>query len=241
MNKIFDKLKTARLPYVITNSHASYQYHRWLLPVANILELQIRPEDFDLWQQFFPAEKIYVSETPPTSEMMKRLDLAVVLAKNLTNPIYDHKRTITGVHYESPEDLCLDFLAAALMETTLMEALALLLAQRQNLRWDYFCGRVTAANHSREAGILLDVINEHMHQGFIPSAITDFLFEHANRHEELKSEYFPFTWRVKQALRQHRENDLAITYAQTSRKWGHKVVLPRYLMDKLVLDLNHVL
>ncbi len=241
MAKIFNKLKTTRLPYVITNSHASYQYHRWLLPVANILELRIRLEDFDLWQQFFQAETIHVSETPPASEMMKRLDLAVVLTKNLTNPIYDHKRTISDLHYESPEDLCLDFLEAAVTETTLMEALALLLTQRQALRWEYFCERVTEMNHSLEAGILLDVINEHTHQGLMPSAITDLLFEHANRHEELKSEYFPFTWRVKQALRQHRENDLAITYAQTSRKWGHKVVLPRYLMDKLVLDLNHVL
>lgn len=241
MTKIFDLLKQARLPYVITGSHASFQYHHWLFPVANVLELRIYSEDLDSWRRILRADAVHVDEQPPTSKMMKDLDGAVVLSISLTSAIHDRKRILDDLHFESPEDLCLEFLQSFATETALMEILALLLAQRRGLQWEYFCRCLLQARLGREAGILLDVINEHTRQNLMPLAISNLLFEHAGRREDSMRAYFPSTWRVKQALRQQRENDLQITYAQTSQKWGYQVILPRYLMDKLVLDLGYAL
>ncbi len=241
MTDIFARLKQANLPYVITGSHASFQYHHWLFPVANILELRIYPQDLRSWQQNLRAEKTHVAEKPPTSKMLQNLESAVVLSTSLTPEIYNRKRSIAELDYESPEDLCLEFLKPFITETALMEILAVMLAQRQVLEWEYFCGRLLQAQLGHEAGILLDVINEHTRQALMPVAISNLLFERASRREDSTSVYYPSTWRVQQALRQHRESELKVTYAQTSQRWGYKVILPRYLMDKLVLDLSHIL
>ncbi|MEK7728058.1 MAG: hypothetical protein AAB354_06550 [candidate division KSB1 bacterium] len=172
MNKTLDRLKQAAFPYVITGSHASFQYHHWLLPVANILEVRIHPEDLSSWVQTLRAETIYVDEKPPTSKMMKDLEGAVVLSKSLTREFYDRKRIIANLCYESPEDLCLEFLKSIATETASMEILALLLAQRRGLQWEYFSTCLLHARLGREAGILLDVINEHTRQSLMPLAIS---------------------------------------------------------------------
>ncbi len=239
-SRFFDKLKSSQRPYVITGSRASVQYHQWLSPVPKIVELRIYPEDDGYWMNLLWGEAVYISETPPTTEMMKGLELGVLLSKKLDAQIYQNKRTIAGLHYESPEDLCIHFLGSLVAEIAVMETLAIFLVQRLVFRWDCFGERVTAMGFAREAGILLDVINEHTQQSLMPQTVIDFFFSKAMKVEVSNHGYYPFTWRVRLALKRMNENDIVVTYPKISQKWGVKVVLPRYIMDKLVLDLDYV-
>ena len=238
-SQLFNKLKSSQRPYVITGSRASVQYHRWLSPAPQIVELRIYPEDYGYWMNLLQGEAIYVSETPPTTEMMKGLEMGVLLSKKLDAQIYQNNRAFAGLHYESPEDLCIDFLAGLVTETPVMEFLAILLMQRQTFQWEYFCQKATASGLAREAGILLEVINEHTQQNLMPQSVIEQLFQGTVKNDDLMDGYFPHTWRVRLALRRKNERDLTITYPRTSRRWGVKVVLPRYIMDKLVLDLDY--
>jgi len=240
ISQISDRLKKSQRPYVITGSRASVQYHRWLSPVPKIIELRIYPEDYAYWMNRLQDETIYVSETPPTTELMQDLEMGVLLSKKLDVQIYQNKRSIAGLHYESPEDLCIQFLGSLVAEIAAMETLAILLVQRLTFRWNYFGERVAARGFAREAGILLEVINEHTQQSLMPKTAIDFLFNKAMKVDVTNHGYYPFTWRVRLALKRINENEIGITYPRTSQKWGVKVVLPRYIMDKLVLDLDYV-
>jgi hypothetical protein len=240
ISQILNKLKNSRRPYVITGSRASVLYHRWLSPVPKIVELRIYPEDHGYWVNLLQSEAVYVSETPPTTEMMNSFDVAVLLKKDLNDAICLNKRTVDDLCYESPEDLCVHFLESLVAEIAAMEFLAVLLVQRLTFRWDYFGDRVTARGFAREAGILLEVINEHTQQSLMPKTAIDFLFNKAMKVGVTNHGYYPFTWRVRLALKRINKNEIGVTYPQTSRKWGVKVVLPRYIMDKLVLDLDYV-
>lgn len=241
--QIFNRLKTSERPYLITGSQASYCYHRWLSPAPKVIELRIFPEDYEWWKNFLRDAAAHVSDLPPMSNRMENLDSAIILSKNLETSIYQHRRTFADLHYESPEELCLDLLQISIAETTAMESLAIWLVQRQTFQWDYFCEQATVLGLTREAGILLDVVNEHTQQSLMPQFVIDQLFKKTAGAGLMNDCYYPHTWRVKLALRRQNENekDLAITYPQTSRKWGIKVVLPRYIMDKLTLDLDYVL
>jgi hypothetical protein len=239
ISRIFNKLKASQRPYVITGSRASIQYHRWLSPVPKIIELRIYPEDYGYWVNLLQGEAIYVSETPPTTELMQGLEMGVLLSKKLDAQIYQNKRSIAGLHYESPEDLCIHFLENLAAEIATMEFFAILLMQRQTFQWEYFCNKAAASGLAREAGILLEVIDEHTQLNLMPQSAIEQLFQNAAKNDNLMDGYFPHTWRVRQALRRGNERDLTITYPRTSRKWRAKVVLPRYIMDKLVLDLDY--
>jgi hypothetical protein len=173
--------------------------------------------------------------------MMKSFEAAVLLKKNLNAEIYRNKRTLADLHYESPEDLCIQFLGSLVAEIAAMEILAIFLVQRLAFRWDYFGERVTAQGFAREAGILLEVINEHTQQSLMPKTAIDFLFTKAMKIDVTNHGYYPFTWRVRLALKRITENEIGVTYPRTSQKWGVKVVLPRYIMEKLVLALDHTL
>jgi hypothetical protein len=240
-SQILDKIGTSRRPYVITGSRASFQYHHWLHPAPKIIELRIYPEDYEYWKDSLQGEAIYVSKIPPTTDMMESLDAAVLLTRNLNAQIYHNKRTFADLHYESPEDLCIEFLQNSVAEITAMETLAIWLVQRLTFRWDYFCEQATVHGLTREGGILLDVINEHTQQSLMPQAVIDRLFCKTGQADGMNDRYYPYTWRVKLALRRQNEKELAVTYPRTSQKWGVKVVLPRYIMDKLVLDLDYAL
>jgi hypothetical protein len=238
-SQLFNKLKTSQRPYVITGSQASFRYHRWLYPVPQIVELRIYSEDYGYWVNLLQGEAVYISETPPTTEMMKSFDVAVLLAKNLNAQICQNQRTMADLRYESAEDLCINFLAGLVTETPIMELLAILLIQRQTFKWEYFCKKAMARGLAREAGILLEVINEHTQQSLMPQSVIAQFFQSMAKNDDLVDGYFPHTWRVRLALKRGNERDLTITYPQTSQKWGVKVVLPRYIMDKLVLDLDY--
>jgi hypothetical protein len=238
---IFNKLKDSRRPYVITGSHASFQYHHWLYPIPKIVELRIHAEDYDYWMNSLNGEAAYISEIPPTTDVVKNINVAVLLASNLSAQIYHNRRTFSDLHYEAPEDLCVEFLQNLVAEITVMEILAILLAQRHVFRWNYFCEQVAVLGLARDAGILLEVINEHTQQRLMPQTIIDQFFNKIVQAEAMNDRCFPHTWRVKLALKRQNENekDVAVTYPRTSQKWGVKVVLPRYIMDKLVLDLGY--
>ena len=239
--QIFSRLKSSERPYVITGPQASYRYHRWLSPAPKVIELRIFPEDYEWWKNFLQNEVDFISDFPPTLNGTKNLGTAGLLKKNLSMQIYHNKRTFADLHYESPEDLCLELLQNSIAEITAMETLAILLLQKQTLRWGYFCEQAGVLGVAREAGILLEVINEHTQQSLMPQSVIDRLFRKTAEVGVMKDHYYPHTWRVKLALRRQNEKDLAITYPRTSRKWGIKVVLPRYIMDKLTLDLDYVL
>jgi hypothetical protein len=238
-SQILDKLKKSRRPYVITASQASYRYHRWLSPAPKVIALRIYPDDYEWWRNTLLDETIYVSDAPPTSEMVESHAAAVLLLKSLEPLIYQNRRTYADLHYESPEDLCIEFLTGLITETSIMETLAILLIQRRIFQWDYFCKRVIALGLAREAGILLEIINNHTQQNLMPQAVIDLLFRETTHNDELKQRYYPFTWRVRLSIKRGEEKEIKITYPQVSQKWGIKVVLPLYIMEKLVLDLDY--
>jgi len=237
--QIFNRLKSSPRPYVITGSQASYRYHRWLSPAPKVIELRIFPEDYEWWKNFLQDEVIHVSDLPPASNMMENIEAAIILSKNLEASIYQYQRTFSDLHYESPEKLCINFLTGVITETSIMETLAILLMQRKAFQWDYFCKRIIALGLAREAGILLEIINDHTQQNLMPPAVIELLFQKTTHDNDLKECYYPFTWRVKLAIRRGDEKEVKITYPQISRKWGRKVVLPLYIMEKLVLDLDY--
>lgn len=73
----------------------------------------------------------------------------------------------------------------------------------------------------------------------MPPAVIGLLFQKTTHDNDLKECYYPFTWRVKLAIRRGNEKEIKITYPQISQKWDCKVVLPLYIMEKLVLDLDY--
>jgi len=237
--QIFNRLKNSPRPYVITGSQASYRYHRWLSPAPKVIELRIFPEDYEWWKNFLQNEATHVSDVPPKSNMMENIDAVILLSKNLEASIYQKRRTFADLYYESPEELCIRFLTGLTTETSIMETLAIFLMQRKTFQWDYFCKRVIALGLARETGIFLEIINEHTQQNLMPPAVIDLLFQKTTNDDKLKHCYYPFTWRVKLAIRRGDEKEVKITYPQISRKWGSKVVLPLYIMEKLVLDLDY--
>jgi hypothetical protein len=239
ISQILGKLKNSQRPYVIAGSQASYRYHRWLSPAPKVIELKIYPEDYEWWKNFLLDEMAYVSDTPPTSGEVENFDVAVLLTKNLEPLIYQNRRNYADLHYESPEDLCIEFLTGLITETSIMETLAILLMQRKTFQWDYFSKRVIALGLAREAGILLEIINGHTQQNLMPQAVIDLLFHETTHNDELKQRCYPFTWRVRLAIKRGEEKEIKITYPQVSQKWGVKVVLPLYIMEKLVLDLDY--
>jgi len=239
--QIFSRLKSSPRPYVITGSQASYRYHRWLSPAPKVIELRIFPEDYEWWKNFLQNEAAHVSDIPPILTGTKSLDTAILLQGNLDTRIYQNQQAFAGLYYESAEDLCLELLQNSVAEITLMEILAIFLVQRQGFRWDFFCEQATVLNLTRNAGILLDVINEHTQQSLMSQIMSDRLFSKTEKLTTTNGRYYPESWRVKLALRRQNEKDLAITYPRTSRQWEINVVLPRYMMEKLVLDLDYAL
>lgn len=239
--QVFDKLTRIKDPYLVTGHYATYQYHRWRFPVEGLVTLKVYEEDTEKWREHLREARVFLSSNPPYHSELENGQPLVVLKQDLEPSLYDHRRVIEEVNYQSPEDVCLELLHTSRNELSIGEAMAILVRRRKDLDWQYVYQKAAALSLARELGILLDIINHEAGRTVMPPEVINHLFEQAKREETPRSvegQYYPFHWKVKFAIRDNKLDTLVLPYPEISEKWGLKVALPRHVAQKILLDLH---
>jgi len=214
--------------YLITGPQAAYEYHRWLTPLENLVTLQVHAEDVPVWRQM-AGQGCHVFENPPTSAQVRATPEAIILAPTLKPGRYRRRHMLGGLAFVAPEDLCLDLLERARGETSLAEAAAIIIAQRHALAWDVLLNQAERRGLARRLGALLDAINTETETDLAPS---ETIKELGRR---LGTSTFPLEPGVYPPGR-HRS--VPPLYQPLVERWGVRLALPRYVIGKVVMDLQ---
>ncbi len=215
-------------PYLITGPQAAYEYHRWLTPLENLATLQVCAEDVATWRKI-AGEGCHVFEAPPTTAQVHGVQEAIILDPTLEPERYQRRRMIDGLAFVAPEDLCLDLLERARGETSLAEAAAILMAQRDTLDWAMLLGQARRRGLARRLGALLEAVNAEAETELIPQAVIEEL------HEWVRTEDSP----LKEAnYPPGRHRSVPSLYRPIAEHWGIRLALPRYVIGKVLFDLH---
>lgn len=215
-------------PYLITGPQAAYEYHRWLTPLENLATLQVYAEDVPVWRQV-DGEGCRVFEALPTTAQVHAVQAAIILAPTLEPKRYRRRRIIDELAFIAPEDLCLDLVERARGETSLAEAAAILIAQRDSLAWDVLVDEAERRGLSHHLGALLEAINAEMETGFVPLEVIEELYHRAGAGRSLPEQivYPP-----------GRHQSVPSIYRPIAERWGIHLTLPRYVISKVIFDLH---
>ena len=93
--------------YLITGSQATYQYHRWLTPLENLVSIQVYATDASAWRRL-AEDGCAVFATLPTTAQVRATQKTIVLDPTLEPGRYRRRQMIDGLAFVAPEDLCLD-------------------------------------------------------------------------------------------------------------------------------------
>jgi hypothetical protein len=215
-------------PYLITGPQAAYEYHRWLTPLENLVTLQIYAEDAPFWNQM-AEEGCHVFETPPTTAQVHAAQEAIILDSALEPKRHQRRRMIDGLAFIAPEDLCLDLLDRARGETSLAEAAAIIIVQRDFLAWDLLLDQAEQRGLARRLGALLDAINAETEKALIPTeAIKELGRLVDTTPPPLEEAIYP----------PGRHRSVPSLYRPIVDRWGVHLALPRHVIGKVVLDLQ---
>jgi len=216
------------LPHLIVGPQAAYEYHRWLTPLENLVTLQIYAEDAPFWNQM-AEEGCHVFETPPTTAQVHAAQEAIILDSTLEPKRHQRQRMIDGLAFIAPEDLCLDLLDRARGETSLAEAAAIIIVQRAFLAWDLLLDQAEQRGLARRLGALLDAINAETEKALIPTeAIKELGRLVDTTLPPLEKAIYP----------PGRHRSIPSSYRPIGERWGVRLALPRYVIGKVVLDLQ---
>lgn len=215
-------------PYLITGPQAAYEYHRWLTSLDNLVTLQVYAEDVPLWHQI-AGDGCHVFETPPTTTQVRLAQEAIILDPTLEPERYQRRRVIDGLVFIAPEDLCLDLVERARGETSLAEAAAIIIAQRDFLAWGVLLDQAERRGLARHLGALLDAINAETEAALVPPEVIEELGRRVDtaRLAPEKALYPPG---------RHRSGPPS--YRAIGERWGVRLALPRYVIGKVVFDLQ---
>jgi len=215
-------------PYLITGPQASYEYHRWLTPLENLVTLQVYAEDVPLWLQM-AGGGCRVFETPPNTTQVRAAQEAIILDSTLEPERYQRLRVIDGLAFIALEDLCLDLVERARGETSLAEAAAIIIAQRDFLAWDVLLDQAEQRGLARRLGALLDAINAEAEATLVPPEAIKELGRRVDMvHPPLEEAIYP----------PGRHRSVPSSYRPIAERWGVRLALPRYVIGKVVLDLQ---
>ena len=215
-------------PYLITGPQAAYEYHRWLTPLENLATLQVYAEDVPTWHQI-AGEGCRVFENSPTVAQVYAVREAIILDPTLEPERYERRWEIDGLTFVGPEDLCLDLMQRTRGETSLAEAVAILIARRDVLAWDVLLEQAERRRLARKLGALLEAINAEAETDLIPRKIIEELHGRVSRADSPPEEtiYPP-----------GRHRSIPSLYQPIAERWGIRLALPRYVISKVIFDLH---
>ncbi|MBC8445978.1 MAG: hypothetical protein H8D74_02130 [Chloroflexi bacterium] len=215
-------------PYLITGPQAAYRYHRWLTPLENLVTLQVYTEDVPLWHQM-GGDCCQVFERPPTTAQVQTTQEAVILDTALEPERYRRRRTMDGLAFVGPEDFCLDLVERARGETSPAEAAAIIIAQRDSLAWDLLLDQAERRGLVRRLGALLEAINAETEADLVPPKVIEELGRRVDTaHIPLETVSYPVG----------RHQSVPLSYQPIAERWGMRLTLPRYVIAKVVMDLQ---
>lgn len=215
-------------PYLITGPQAAYAYHRWLTPLENVATLQVYAKDVPAWRQM-TEQGCRVFEGPPTTAQVRTVKEAIILDPTLEPQRYQRCRVMDGLTFIAPEDLCLDLVERTRGETSLAEAAAILIVQRDALAWDELLDQAERRGLARRLGALLEAINAEAEEDLAPPEVVEGFHRRVVTGDSPPEEiiYPPGRQRLVPSL-----------YQPIAERWGVRLVLPRYVIDKVIFDLR---
>jgi len=215
-------------PYLITGPQAAYEYHRWLTPLENLATLQVYAEDVPIWHQM-GGDGCRVFEIPPTTTQVQAAQEAIILDPMLEPERYRRRHEIDGLTFIAPEDLCLDLVERARGETSPAEAAAIIIAQRNFLAWHLLLDQAEQRRLVRRLGALLEAINLETEANLVPPEVVEELGRRVDTvPTPLETEIYPAG----------RHRSIPPSYRPIAERWGVRLALPRYVISKVVLDLQ---
>jgi hypothetical protein len=242
-----------RLPYTITGSHAAYYFHHYMLP-PKVLEIKVESKDEGKWIAFLTDEKtrVFIGDVIETRKISSYVKLT-----HSNSPI-DLIRTKTkeGYYVEKPEFLLMELLERQ-TQTSITEAIAIILQKKDQLRWYGDGGIIKLADNmglSRRLGFLLDTINLEAHKPAIKvETIQEIRKDVKGKSDEMfpKDEIFLSKFQDLRNKLAHRalltkeetEELEAVKerfegYKALSEKWGIQSILPKDVTRKVLEDLG---
>lgn len=242
-----------KLPYVITGSHAAYHYHNYLSP-PKMVEIKINLSDAGKWIAFLTDEKtrVFLSDVIESRKICNYVKLLH------SNRAIDYTRTKTkeGYFVEKPEFLIIELLERQ-TQTSIIEAIAIILTNKTNLLWSGPTGLPNFAKTwgiSRRLGFLLDAISLEARRKIINPKIIEIIKKDA---EGKVDDIFPrdeiFLAKFRD-LRNKIAHNVLLTdkekieieklklqfegYEKLGEKWGMQIILPKIVIHKVLEDLG---
>jgi hypothetical protein len=242
-----------KLSYTITGSHAAYYYHRYMVP-ARVLEIKIEPQEEGKWIAFLTDERtrVFIGDVIEARRISNYVRLL-----HSARPI-DSIRTKTeeGYYIEKPEFLLMELLERQ-TQTSIVEAIAIILQNKDQLRWLGSDGVVDLAKSlgfSRRLGFLLDAMNFESSKPVIEAGIIqDIKSDVKGKSDEIFPRDEVFLSRFRELRNRSMHRALSTTeemeelarikerfegYRELSEKWGVQAILPRDVVCKILEDLG---
>lgn len=242
-----------KLSYAITGSNAAYYYHRYMTP-ARVFEIEIEPKDEGKWIAFLTDEKtrVFIGDVIETRKINNYIKLL-----HSTKPINSIKtKTKEGYYIEKPEFLLIELLKRQ-TQTSIIEAIAIILQNKDQLRWHGNNGIITLAKglgFSRRLGFLLDAINFESHKPLIKTENIQKIKKHLrgksdeifprdeislSRFRELRNKLVHSALLTGKEIEElERTKERFEGYKVLSEKWGIQIILPRDIVRKVLEDLG---
>jgi len=241
------------LSYAMTGSHAAYYYHRYMVP-PRVLEIKIEPRDEGKWIAFLTDERTRVF-TGDIIEARKISNYVKLL--HSARPIDSiRKKTEEGYYIEKPEFLLMELLERQ-TQTSIVEAIAIILQEKDKLKWHGSNGLIDLAKESgfsRRLGFLLDAINFESSKSVIEAKIIqDIKGDFRGKSDEIFPRDEIFLSRFRELRNKSMHRALLTTgeieeltrmkerfegYRKLSEKWGFQAILPRDFVRKVLEDLG---
>ena len=242
-----------KLLYGLTGSYAAHYYHHYMAP-PRVFEIKIEPQDEGKWIAFLTDEKtrVFIGDVIETRKISSYVKL--LHSPRQINLI--RIRTEQGYYLERPEFLLMELLERQ-AQTSVIEAIAIILQNKDKLRWHGNEGIINLAGDlgfSRRLGFLLDAMNFEAQKPVIEEEIIQEIKRSARGKSD---ETFPrdeiFLARFRELMNKlaHRalltRNEIEELermresfegYKMLGEKWGIQVILPRDVVRKVLEDLG---
>lgn len=144
--------------YLIAGPQAAYTYHRWLSPIAKVLNVRIPEGDVARWQAALAPPWTVFTKTPSLTQVRPATRVAI-LEPYLSEALHQRRVIRKGLAFISPEDLCVQLLITATTQVALSEIAALLIAQKDTLDWGYLLRHTSSSQSGQRLIEIVQAIN----------------------------------------------------------------------------------
>lgn len=242
-----------KLSYVLTGSYAAYYYHHYMVP-PRVFEIKIEPQDEGKWIAFLTDEKTRVFLGDVIER--RRISSYVRLLHSSRQVNLIRAETERGYYIEKPEFLLMELLERQ-TQTSVVEAIAIILQNKDQLRWRGDEGIIDLAGNlgfSRRLGFLLDAMNFEAAKSLIKEGIVqgvksdvrgrsdetfpkDEMF--LSRFRELRNKLAHKALLTRNEIEElERMKERFEGYKVLGEKWGIRTILPRDVVRKVLEDLG---